>query len=697
MIQQQYKSNITDISGEVQTTNFGLEVSESLFQMLTSNVYNDPKLAVIREWSTNACDACIAAGKEVKFDVHLPTLEEPMFSVRDYGTGLAPEDIVGLFSSLGASTKRDSNDYNGALGIGRLAGLAVSDAFTVESFYNGGRHSYVISMQKGIPVTIYMGSTPTNKPNGLCLSVTVNTEDINKYKNRAEYLYKFFDHKPTLNLEGVNVHFDVKEHISDDWFIQNTGNPYSRTNYAVMAQVPYAIPDSSEVNNQGFRNLVIKAPTGSVSFNPGRESLSLDDSTVTFLNEQFKKIADDYTQAAMLAMANTTSDKELVDTFSRIRGNAPSNIKDNLDLSSFASDYYKKLFTKPSPFTTGSSTFMHVSVTDTFVQDTNNLLNISYKGASYSTSYVLDIYHRLGYKAFFNSEHVIVDLKTKFKTALYEHYKNKSLVTWHRVGKSNMDDVVAEATRYLKGMGIPFKKASELIDEKSVKTTPIREGFYASSLHGATMAKTEKMKEDAIKNNKYLCLKMNNMTPDIPEDSGHAYEDYIAAYRLLSATDPTTPVVKGVSKKYQAYVEDLDNWTDFCTYIEDTMKNSTFKVPSEDINPSLSGMMIGPTNYMNYPTDIQEYYKECRNRTLFNTEKGYIYPAQCLNSIERFGATTVSYEWNKDITPDTLQKKYSHSWPILTGTTANYTRLQPDIVERLATLEEFYEIHSSEQ
>jgi hypothetical protein len=696
MIQQQYKSNINDISGEVQTTNFGLEVSESLFQMLTSNIYNDPKLAVIREWSTNACDACIAAGKEVKFDVHLPTLEEPMFSVRDYGTGLAPEDIVGLFSSLGASTKRDSNDYNGALGIGRLAGLAVSDAFTVESFYNGDRHSYVISMQKGIPVTIYMGSTPTNKPNGLCLSVTVNPEDINKYKNSAEYLYKFFDHKPTLNLEGVNVHFDVKEYISDDWFIQNIGNSYSRTNYVVMAQVPYAIPDSSEVNNQGFRNLVIKAPTGSVSFNPGRESLSLDDSTVTFLNEQFKKVADDYTQAAMLAMANTTSDKELADTFSRIRENASYNIRDNLDLSSFASDYYKKLFIKPSPFTTGPSTFMYVSATDAFVQDTNNLLNISYKGTSYSTSYALDIYHRLGYKDFFNAEHVIVDLKTKFRKALYEHYKNRSLVIWHRVGKSSIDDVVAEATRYLKGMGIPFKKASELIDEKSVKTTPIREGFYASSLHGATMAKTEKMKEDDIKNNKYLCLKMHNMTPDIPEDSGHAYEDYIVAYRLLSAADPTTPVVKGVSKKYQAYVEDLDNWTDFCTYIEDTMKNSTFKVPSEDINPSLLGL-IGPTNYMNYPTDIQEYYKECRNRVLFSAEKDYIYTAQCLNSIERFGATTVSYGWNKDITADALQKKYSHSWPILTGTTGNYTRMQPDIVERLATLEEFYEIHSSEQ
>ena len=116
MIQQEYKNNVDTISGEVQTTGFSIEINESMFQMLTSNVYNDPILANIREWSTNACDACLAADKEVKFEVHLPTLQEPMFSVRDYGTGLAPEDIIGLFSNLGASTKRDSNKYNGTLG-----------------------------------------------------------------------------------------------------------------------------------------------------------------------------------------------------------------------------------------------------------------------------------------------------------------------------------------------------------------------------------------------------------------------------------------------------------------------------------------------------------------------------------------------------------------------------------------------------
>jgi len=116
MIQQEYKNNVTDMSGEITTTGFTIEANASVYAMLTQNVYNDPILAVIREWSTNACDACIAAEVPVEYDVHLPTLNEPTFFVRDYGTGLPPEDIIGLFSNLGASTKRNSNLYNGTLG-----------------------------------------------------------------------------------------------------------------------------------------------------------------------------------------------------------------------------------------------------------------------------------------------------------------------------------------------------------------------------------------------------------------------------------------------------------------------------------------------------------------------------------------------------------------------------------------------------
>ena len=106
----------THIESNAIIKDFNIELNASMYNMLTKNMYNDRILAPIREWSTNAIDACIAANKPVKFDVILPTLLDPIFSVRDYGTGLTEEEIFGLFSTLGASTKRDSNKYTGTYG-----------------------------------------------------------------------------------------------------------------------------------------------------------------------------------------------------------------------------------------------------------------------------------------------------------------------------------------------------------------------------------------------------------------------------------------------------------------------------------------------------------------------------------------------------------------------------------------------------
>lgn len=114
MIQSNSNSNI--VSSDFSSSNFSIEVNASMFQMLTSNVYQDSILAVMREWSTNAIDGCIAANQPIHFEVHLPTDTELYFSVRDHGIGLSQQDLVTLFCTLGASTKRTSNDFNGTFG-----------------------------------------------------------------------------------------------------------------------------------------------------------------------------------------------------------------------------------------------------------------------------------------------------------------------------------------------------------------------------------------------------------------------------------------------------------------------------------------------------------------------------------------------------------------------------------------------------
>lgn len=699
MIQQEYKNNVEHIGGQVQTTGFSIEVNESMFQLLTANVYNDPILAVMREWSTNACDACIAAGKDVKFDVHLPTLEEPNFHVRDYGTGLPPEDITGLFSNLGASTKRESDAYNGTLGIGRMAGLAVADAFTVESYYNGTHYSYAISMQNGVPVTLAIGSFPTTEPNGLKLSVAVDYDDLNQYLDKAPNLYKYFDHKPNLNLSDINIELDVTDHISDKWFMYQPKRHWDRTNYVVMSQVAYAIPDNGSVKDQGFSNMVIKAEPGSVTFNPGRESLSLNKSTADYLNNTFKDIAEEYVNAATVAMVTCSTDKELMECYERVTSGAPYAVREQIDPTPFTSTEYQQMFSNRW-YANNSDTFEQLSITDAFETATNNKLTINCKDRHYKTSSVLDRHNTKSFNDFFNGSHVVVDLKTKFKAAINSQYGNKTLFMWQRQNGVDIDEAVTEASTYLDAMGVPYKLASEVVKEAGldtdVKTTAPRAGFYASPirLRNGKVLKSEKMESADITSNKYLFLKVKNTTPEIAED-GPEFGDYLRAYVMLQKAGVDMPVIKGVAKKYRGVVENLSNWEDFETYIKDKMAVTTFKVPSDNHMPSMSTNYINDDNYTDYPQELQSYYLETRKyKDFVSADNYYTYPLN-LQIIKDFKGIEENYVPTPGIDITSIQTTFKKSLELMD--VHHYSRhISAGLVKHLAKLEEFYAIHQTQ-
>ena len=109
-------TNSSNFEQPVITGAFTLEANAHMFQMLSKNVYNNIILAGIRELSTNAVDACILANLPVKFDVHVPEVDSPTFSVRDYGIGLSEEELLNFYTVMGASNKRESNAFNGQFG-----------------------------------------------------------------------------------------------------------------------------------------------------------------------------------------------------------------------------------------------------------------------------------------------------------------------------------------------------------------------------------------------------------------------------------------------------------------------------------------------------------------------------------------------------------------------------------------------------
>ncbi len=198
---------------------FTIAQTSKMFKILSDSLYSDKVMAVIRELSTNAYDAHVAAGNKNPFKVILPTQAVPSFTVRDYGTGLSQQDMEELYTTYGASNKNDSNDFVGCLGLGSKSPFAYTKSFSTVSYYNGTKYSYIAAMdENGVPSLNLFDISPTKEPNGLEISFAVKQCDFSEFTTKAKRIFHYFKMKPII--EG-----GFGENLSD--------HSYSYTNFVI--------------------------------------------------------------------------------------------------------------------------------------------------------------------------------------------------------------------------------------------------------------------------------------------------------------------------------------------------------------------------------------------------------------------------------------------------------------------------------
>ena len=137
MIITQEKTQVTS-SHNFDSVNCTIDAEDMRYvASLLRNNYSNTRLAVVREISANAIDANREANSAHQIEVKVPNSMSPTFAVRDFGGGLSEEDVFGLYSKYGKSTKRESNNYIGAFGIGKFAPLSYGENFTCVSYHGG--------------------------------------------------------------------------------------------------------------------------------------------------------------------------------------------------------------------------------------------------------------------------------------------------------------------------------------------------------------------------------------------------------------------------------------------------------------------------------------------------------------------------------------------------------------------------------
>lgn len=277
------------VNGNFETNDFSMEANAQAFDILSSNIYKHKIRAVIREISCNAYDSHIAAGNPDQFDVHLPTYVEPWFSVRDYGVGLDHETATRLYTTYFWSNKGESNDFIGGMGIGSKVFFCLVDSATVTSWYNGTKTVYsCYKNEAGKPVIATLYRQKTDEPNGVEVRLDIENKNY-EFRREAVNVFSFFKELPNINLPAIAEEISKKKEAviieGDNYQIEKA--EYGNQLYLVMGNVGYLVP--SEYNKYGISGR-IEVPMGSVSFNAGREDLSLDERTQKYLEKAVDEV-----------------------------------------------------------------------------------------------------------------------------------------------------------------------------------------------------------------------------------------------------------------------------------------------------------------------------------------------------------------------------------------------------------------------
>lgn len=298
-----------NVGNPVSSTRFRLDAASTAHIVnLLTNQYSDRLLAALRELSTNAADSHVSAKTNVPIRVTLPSRINPNLVVEDFGLGLSLDDLEGLYSAYGASTKRDDDEVNGTLGIGSKAPLAYGDTFSVQSRRNGLQVLAVVSKDTdGVPVLQVLDTSATSEPNGVRIEVPIQERHFYDLQNKAEDLFSYWPKGSVL------VNGKQPASIRDDedlvWLDDDVAVSLRR-DQSVIVQHNVAYPVDRYRLGLPYE-VIVFVPTGTVNFTPSRESLEYTERTDEVLNliEDYAKDAFHRVIRAKIEAATTTYER----------------------------------------------------------------------------------------------------------------------------------------------------------------------------------------------------------------------------------------------------------------------------------------------------------------------------------------------------------------------------------------------------
>lgn len=315
-------------SGNMESRKFGANINGKAFRLFSDTIYKNKIGSIVRELGCNALDAQKTAGRgDIPFEVHLPTIFEPYFSIKDTGVGMSHDDVMGVYSTYFESTKDNSNDSIGAFGLGSKTPFSYTDSFTVVSTHNGVRRHYAaMTDSNGEPSVNLLHTEICKEPNGVEVQINVKENDFRFFVNEVRKQYRLFKVKPTIHnsdedfdwheLTVVDSYGKFDRTQESGFFVEQgeVGYPLNISHIQQFAAENDNIHEMDRLFSffNAFNGGILHFDIGDIEVTVSREDISYSEYTVNNILEFIREVSPIVTDTVIKKLESLNNDWERV-------------------------------------------------------------------------------------------------------------------------------------------------------------------------------------------------------------------------------------------------------------------------------------------------------------------------------------------------------------------------------------------------
>lgn len=278
------QKQLEQIGDQFDATDFSINEADigRMLDAFSNGIYSNKIGSVIREIVSNAIDANVEAGRpDAPVRVGMVDEGKELFlHIIDQGLGMTPDFVKSIYTKYWASTKRESNKYIGAFGIGSKSPLSYTDSFECITRVEGVSYHYLVHKGDKVPKLELLLTSETDEPDGTTIRIPVKPLDRTRFQEEASKQLAYVD---SIYFTGMAVSNDFKIY-KEKKFVIRTNTPFKEM-HIVINRVCYPI----SFDQLGIGP--IKVPVGLV-FDIGELSVTINRENVEYTEANKNKIKE---------------------------------------------------------------------------------------------------------------------------------------------------------------------------------------------------------------------------------------------------------------------------------------------------------------------------------------------------------------------------------------------------------------------